>query len=306
MGFNSQARLNVHLQHHEKQGKRPVTHLTNIDSNEDDVELIILDAVEANDLNLVRDFTEEIPRFSEKLLSHAVSLSSCEMLELLLEACNSKQDLESIILAHAVRADNLEATHMLLDRGASVNSMVDRYSCWSHAIMNTSPEMIKVLLLYAPIQSEEMPQKRLCCMIPGQPERCLEARVTQCLSLLRDCTKERNAFENCFKVNAQRGYSIAIAEFLLRNGVSIDTVGNGGCTALFWASKSKDQRAAELMRFLLESGADPDLKSTSKKSRPIADRPGPRNISKWFGISWEQLVEESRKKYAASLEMKSQ
>ena len=306
MGFGSQARLNVHLQHHEKQGRTPVAHLTNVDHNEDDVELIILDAVEANDLDLVRDFTVEIPRFSEKLLSHAVVSSSCEMLELLLEVCKSEQDIESTILAHAVRANNLEATRVLLNRGASIYSRVDNYSCIDHAMMNVSPEMIKILFAHEPVHNSALSRKELRCMIPSQPERFKEARVIQCLSLLRELIQERNAFETCFKVNAQRGCSIAIAKFLLRNGVNVDTVGNGGNTALSWASKKKDQRAAELMRFLLESGARPDFKSNLKGFTPIADRPGPRNISKWFGISWEQLVEESRKKYATSLEMRPQ
>ena len=302
MGFGSQARLNVHLQHHEKQGRTPVAHLTNVDHNDDDVELIILDAVEANDLDLVRDFTVEIPRFSKKLLSHAVVSSSCEMLELLLEACKSEQDIGSTILSDAVRANNLEATRALLNRGASNYDLV---SCISYAMINVSPEMIKVLLQYDTKDSRPKRFGSLSLRMPLPPDRFKEARVIQCLSLLRDRTKETKAFENCFVENAQRCYSIAIAKFLLRNGVNVNTT-RRGYTALFWASTRRDQRAAELMRFLLESGADPDFKSIRKGVTPIADNHGPRNISEWLGISWEQLVEESRKKYAASLEMRPQ
>ena len=305
MGFGSQARLNVHLQHHEKREKRPAAHPTDIDHNEDDVELILLDAVKANDLDLVRDFTVDIPRYSEKFLREAVDSSSCEMLGMLLEACKSDQNLESSILANAVRADNLEATRMLLNRGAPVNIVANEYSCMTHAMMNVSPEMIKILLPYELAQSyatKSSKEKRICCMILREPTRFQEARIIQCLSLLRDWTKERNAFETCFKRNAARGASIAIAEFLLRNGVDIDTRGIGGNTALLQASMRNNQRSAEMMKFLLESGADPHVKSRLN----IADRPGPRNISKWLGISWEQLVEESRKKYAASLERKAQ
>ena len=302
MGFGSQARLNVHLQHHEKQGRTPVAHLTNVDHNEDDVELIILDAVEANDLDLVRDFTVEIPRFSKKLLSKAVVSSSCEMLELLLEACKSRQDIEFDILFEAVRANNLEATRALLNRGASIYNLVP---CMSYAMINVSPEMIKILLQYGTKDSTPKRFGSLSLTIPLQPDRFTEARVIQCLSLLRDQTAEKKAFENCFVENAQRCYSIAIAEFLLRNGVNVNTA-RRGYTALFWASTRKDQRAAELMRFLLESGAEPDSKSNRKGVTPIADHQGARNISKWFGISWEQLVEESRRKYAASLEMRPQ
>ena len=305
MGFGSQARLNVHLQHHEKRAKGPAAHPADINHNEDDVELILLDAVKANDLDLVRDFTVDITRFSEKLLRKAVESSSCEMLGTLLEACGSDPNIESTILAHAVRAGNLEATRILLNRGAPVNSTMGGCSCMTYAMMNISPEMIKILLSYVPAEFY-VPRNSMIRIhygkLPGEPTKFQEARVIQCLSLLRDLKKERHAFETCFKINVARACSIAIAEFLLRNGVDIDTRGTGGYTALLLASKRKDQRAAELMKFLLESGANPHV----IPSLDIADRPGPRNISKWLGISWEQLVEESRKKYAASLERKAQ
>ena len=303
MGFGSQARLNVHLRHHEKQGTTPVARLAEVDNN-DDVELILLDAVKANDLDLVRDFIEDVPRFHDKLLEEAVKLSSCEMLDALLNACNSEENIESTVLAYAVDADNLEAMRKLLDRGVSLHSKLGKYECMSHAMNNDSPEMIKLLLPYNPVQGSTQPI--LSHLIPSssQAEASREARVIQCLSLLRDWTREKQGFEKCFRTNAERCYSITIAEYLLRIGVDVNTRELDGKTALYWASSNKSKRSAELMKFLLESGADVELRPKSIKS--IGDRPGPRNISKWLGVSWEQLVEESRKKHAASLEKERQ
>ena len=303
MGFGSQARLNVHLQHHEKQGTSPMARPAEVD-NDEDVELILLDAVKADDLDLVRDFIADVPRFHDKLLRQAVDSSSREMLEALLNACNSEENIESTILAYAVNADNPEASRMLLDRGASVDSKLDGYACIYIAIRNSAPEMIKLLLPYEPLQGVSRTEKSLCCMIPSQPaETSQEARVMQCLSLLQDWTREKKAFERCFTKNARRSCSIAIAEYFLRNGVDVNASWNGSNTALRWASSRSNKRAAELMMFLLESGADPDNKG-GFGSQPTKDRPGPRNISKWLGVSWEQLVEESHKKFVASLEMK--
>ena len=302
MGFGSQARLNVHLRHHEKQGTSPTARLAEVDNN-DDVELMLLDAVKTNDLDLVRDFIADVPRFHDKLLRQAVKSSSWEMLDALLSACNSEENIESTVLAYAVDADNLEASRILLDRGASTNPKLGRYECMSLALMNISPEMIKLLLPYNPVQGDLHSHKSLCCSIPHQAEVSREARVIQCLSLLRDWTREKQAFEKCFRKNAERGCSIAIAEYLLKNGVTVDSRANGRRTALRAASSKSGERAAELMKFLLESGANPDDKGNAN-SQPIKDRPGPRNISKWLGVSWEQLVEESRKKHAASLERK--
>lgn len=307
MGFGSQARLNVHLQHHEKQGTSTMAHLAEINNNED-VELILLDAVKENDLDLIRDFIADVPNFHKKLLRQAVNSSSCEMLEVLLNACNSEENVESTILVHTVKADNLEASRMLLDRGASVDSRLGGHECMNHAMRNLSPEMIKLLLPYKPVQGTMAGRSLnmywgVCCVIPSQAGTSKEARAIQCLSLLRDWTREDKAFERCFKVNAERSRSIAIAEYLLRNGVDVNTRMQRGNTALYAASAKNTQRAAEFMKFLLESGADPHAE-VSSTSHPIADRPGPQNISKWLGISWEQLVEESREKHAASLKMK--
>ena len=146
MGFGSQARLNVHLRYHEKQEKKLVAYLANIDSNEA-VELILLDAVKADDVDLVRDFIADVLRFSRKLLRKVVFSSSREMLEVLLEACNSEQIDESALLGYAVAADNLEAARMMLSRGASLTTLTDKLQdCINKAVNNVSPEMIKVLL----------------------------------------------------------------------------------------------------------------------------------------------------------------
>ena len=304
MGFGSQARLNVHLQYHEKHGKSLVAHIAHpVDSNDnEDVELIIIDAVKADDLDLVRDFIADVPRFSKKLLRQAVVSSSCEMLEVLLEACNSGQNVEYSVLADAVRADNVEATRLLLNRGASVNSSFEVRGCIYHAMKNRSPEMIKVLMPYSSIREASF-DATLFMMIPLLPDISQEARTIQCLSLLRGWTEIKKVLENCFVGNAQRCFSIAIAEYLLQHGVNVNTRTQTDRTSLFFASRYKSKRAAELMKLLLEYGADPRMAS-GPRDRPIADRPGPRNISKWFGISWEQLVEESQQKHAASSKIK--
>ncbi len=303
MGFASQARLYVHLRYHEKQRKVPVAHVADID-NKEDVELILLDAVKANDLDLVRDFIADVPRYREQVLGQAVNSSSCEMLEVLLDACKSEEIKEPAILMYAVRTDKLEATRMLLDRGASRDSAAHMQECMHIAMDNTSPEMIKGLLPYASVQLPTTPQKHLGAMIPFRQDESKEARAIQCLSLLRDWTRVNNAFENCFLRNAERICSIALAEYLLQNGVDVNFDAYSSYTALYAASRTKSRRAAELMKFLLESGADPGIKGP-KRRVPVADRPGPRNISKWLGISWEQLVEESGKKHAASLQMEA-
>ena len=312
MGFGSQTRLNVHLQYHVKQEKSHMAHIGDIDDKIDDsqdVELIVFDAVKTKNLDLVRDFIGDIanfvPNVRTNLLAEAAESSSCEVLEVLLEACNSNHHVESDLLPYAVKRDNLETARMLLDRGASVDSKLSSDPCMDLAMTNRSPEMIKILLPHGPVSKSGTVmfpiQNFLSAMIRFNADILEEAKAIQCLGLLRGRTTEEFAFERCFKRNSMQCCSIDIAKFLLRHGVDVNTEYGGG-TALYWASNRNTRRAAELMRFLLESGADPQITPPGK--RPIAKRLGPRNVSKWFGISWDQLVEESREKYEASLTSK--
>ena len=308
IGFSSEARLKIHLKYHEEKKQSYLDHQAKTD-NHDDEEPLLLDAVKADNPAAVRSYISELPefaqqvRFAEQLIRQAVQSASYETLELLLEACDGLQMNDLCILQWAVEADNLEAMQILLDRGASVNEAKDRDSCIYYAIRNKSPEMIEILLQYDSTESSvtlRAFEYRIADMIPLQSQPHLDAKVIKCLGLLKNWTAKKDVFEVCFMRNAARGCSIPIARCLLQSGVDVNTRKSATAnTALYKASQNKGQSAAELMRFLLESGADPSLKLT--RSTDIADRPGPRNIAKWLGISWEQLVEESGRVYAESL-----
>lgn len=302
MGFSSQTRLNAHLKHHEV--NEFALRLPQVETNDcDDMERFLLDAVEANNLDVIRNSAAEVPKFADQLLKKAVQSASREMLESLLVACSSLQVAKLYVLPWAVEADNLEAAQILLDRGFSVRDTKDNLICMYNAMANRSPDMIEILLQYDPTATQESyRQRELVAMIPSESGPELEARVIKCLDLLRSRASNEWAFHDCFKCNAKRCCSIAIAKYLLKSGVDVDYTSKSNkpfsATALYMASGKKGQRAAELMKFLLQSGADP--KRIPKGSKvPMSDRPGPANISKWLGISWEQLVDESQKGYPA-------
>ncbi|KAI0442379.1 NACHT domain protein [Xylaria telfairii] len=106
--------------------------------------------------------------------------------------------------------------------------------------------------------------------------------------------------------------SLTLAEYLLKFDVEVDyrrSTKYG--TALSHAAKHDTEDAAKLMKWLLLHGADPDIKweigsYVSKHGRPdvrkrrissparIRDQKGPLGISKWLGISWDELVEQTQ------------
>jgi ankyrin repeat protein len=65
-------------------------------------------------------------------------------------------------------------------------------------------------------------------------------------------------------------------------------------TALHHAARSTSAEAANLMKFLLLSGADPDIQGLRSNLR-VEDEKGAKGISKWLGVSWKELVEQTKK-----------
>lgn len=99
-----------------------------------------------------------------------------------------------------------------------------------------------------------------------------------------------NVAMTCFSVN--------LAQYLLDAGAEVDHRRSPVYfTPLHHAVKSDTTEAAELAQYLLSKGADPTNHATSgpsnrKKIRRIRDEVGAKGISKWTGLSWDDLVEK--------------
>ncbi|TVY66692.1 Vegetative incompatibility protein HET-E-1 [Fusarium oxysporum f. sp. cubense] len=90
---------------------------------------------------------------------------------------------------------------------------------------------------------------------------------------------------------ADSSCSVNLARYAIQHGCGVDTQSSyNSLTALQIASRKTTQQAADLMEFLLLQGADPN-KRTAK--RRIGDEKGAREISKWLGLTWEQLLERT-------------
>lgn len=273
------------------------------------MEVFLLDAIEANNIDIIRASVAEGPKFGEQLLRKAITSAPREMLELLLDAHDVSELKRKPLLHWTVEADNLEATKTLLDRGFyELNP--SHFPCIEYAFRNISPDMIELVLQYPQAFVQVSPQlSHFYQLIPSEFKPELEVRAIKCLDLMRSLGNDKNykpSMEECFKSNAKRCCSVAIAEWLLKIGVNINCcsrfetyLSSETATALYLAAQKKTQRAAELMKFLLESGADPTILRNGAKGS-LSHRPGPANISKWLGISWDELVEKSQKVYAAS------
>lgn len=113
------------------------------------------------------------------------------------------------------------------------------------------------------------------------------------------------------KAVAETTCSIVLAKALLECGANINfkSTNTTTKTALHVAATKTTVAAAELMKFLLLSGADPSISAEVRRGgyqvshlrretrTPSMER-GAQNISKWLGMTWDQLVkwaEEQRR-----------
>jgi hypothetical protein len=80
--------------------------------------------------------------------------------------------------------------------------------------------------------------------------------------------------------------SVELAERLVGYGADVNAPW-GNLSMLEETADHRDLEAAELLRFLLYHGAEP-----SQGERTLGTRKGAKNIARWLGKSWDQLVRQ--------------
>ena len=96
--------------------------------------------------------------------------------------------------------------------------------------------------------------------------------------------------------------SVKLAAYVINAGASVNHRRSSKyLTPLHHAVVHNTPEAAELVKFLLGLGADPTAFATSipkhgSKIRQLKDEAGAKDISKWLGVSWDDLVEMTKAK----------
>jgi Ankyrin repeat len=91
---------------------------------------------------------------------------------------------------------------------------------------------------------------------------------------------------------AETTCSLALAKVLLEYGAKIDF---RRCftypTPLHRAARQSSPHAAELMKFLLYQGADPELQAGRTRLK-MSEEKGAKGIAKWLEMSWDELIQK--------------
>lgn len=310
MGFKAENALRQHIDEcHKGQALSENIRPSIQDIEPDQLEALLTDAVTACEVEYVRRFLPRASdKISDKLYMKAVTTSTAAVVELFI---SSGKDLNKIFLhparpgdyqvplIEAVDAKNVEVAKFLLDHGCDIyGAMHTPFSprtALGYAMLipeiDMSMEMINLLIDHGVDLAKR--ESGLASLIPSDSGQDLQ--TIKRLELFKSALKREDNFNDALIMVPKRSCSIGIAAFLLRNGAYVNTRGSsqnnqGFATPLYSAVRRNTAEAAQLAKFLLESGADP---SSNVRGRTAGELPGAQNISKWLGMTWDELVEST-------------
>lgn len=315
LGFAKETDLEAHLANAHSQNLHAVPRITQGRTNapsEEELKAILIDAVQENDLPMIRTEAEAVRKFIDDLLLSAYKgRSSDAMIKHLLGEI-SKQS--SFVVGEDVRRLEVwtEIFRASINHG---NYDVFRQSCnlfraWCHeGELRTRYAMMRAVGQTRRADLVEIVSSHMIAMnasntrswnfkelleavIPRKPDTQAEILALECFERIHPQLSECSNY--LLTQLARRCCSIAIAEFFLANGAAIDGLydsSTGAQGPIYNAAKQTNREAAKFMEFLVKKGARTAFRIRGGKA--LSKLPGPKNIQKWIGITWEELIKQN-------------
>ncbi|KAI1355079.1 NACHT domain protein [Xylaria sp. FL0043] len=132
-----------------------------------------------------------------------------------------------------------------------------------------------------------------------------------------DKKKKREVIGGLLASVAGTTCSITLAQFLIESGAEVDfRRSDKHPTPLMYAARQDTAEAAAFMKWMLAHGANPDIeqkpfaykspvKMANKPPVKLRDEKGPLGISKWLGVTWDELVKEVQEQRRARISVNS-
>ena len=281
--------IHLHSQAIAKVGDRP-----NNKSKKGQLKVMLLDAVREDDLQTIKDMRKEVGPFTFQLLSTAIQERCSEELVYYLVGCLPFRPDGSIkcaprlarVLSAAIEQENCAVFRAINIQELATSFKNERkmVEIIGAAATKRCPDLVEVIWPQIPPQ---MYPDFLARLIPWRPNEIAEISALECLHRLKAHPRLQRCSNMALRELGGRCCSIPLASFLLENGASAGGPTDTGHAPIFAASGHDTMQAAEFMRFLLQRGASHETTYLKKK---LEDRPGPKNIHKWLGVTWDELV----------------
>ena len=273
-----------------------------LDMKPQDLDTLFLDSVSAGDINNVRRLLGTVSdEVCNKGYLAALRYSTTAMVKLFLDfgkdvnAVPNDLTYDLAPLAQAIAHQNYEVANYLLSYGCDVDQVESngpgrlRNALDKALVTGSFDDKLKAitLLVNYGINLSHQTIKIANLLIPKDNDHDME--IIKLLEIFKVAPKKNDSFNKALKNVARRNRSIGVAEYLLKNGANVDG-DSKWASSLYLAAQKSTLSAAKFMKFLLESGADP----LGVRGRSPGDQRGAQNLSKWLGMTWDELVESTK------------
>jgi hypothetical protein len=252
----------------------------------EDLESILKDAIEADEVDFVRSHYPRSDGFPERqytsFLHAAAQTASPPMVDCLLEYASLYPDatvMKERALRPAIKGENIAVIKHLIARGANPTNA----DFLGLALATYNVEIIEIFLGHGAHLVE----------YPGIFDKIWwdarkEDDVFKVLHRMHKYVVGKEAFSRGCRNASLRG-SIPLVKYFIDNGADIDyKISND--SILYELVLGYLRRNAEVIRFLLQEGANPY--SSNSKGLSIKSLAGMRKVEKYFNKSWDDLVRE--------------
>jgi hypothetical protein len=298
----------VHLERFHQKTKTETAKLDKPDA--DEIQPLLFDLVRADEVDAVRELLPIIKELDKNMSAEiwkmAASSGSPEMLELAIDDENI--DIRHTLLNSSVRGRNIDCFSLLLSRMGTVTIeepiIGDIFASNCDELLDAFESFLDVHLDLL-MSSRMYTSNRLDCYRWFARGVRLTARVPQREQILLKFFERKGyiksneswIFGALLLAITSTTCSVGFASYLIDQGADVNwrrkqTKTNVNPTPLQYAARNCSEEGAEMVKLLLLRGANPEAHC---KTRKIGDEKGAKGIEKWLGVTWDELIAQTKK-----------
>jgi hypothetical protein len=307
-----------HYQDHIPKEPQGIPHAENLLA--DEIQPLLFDLVKADKVDVVRSLLDQykaLPQETQFALQEcAASFGSAAMVDLIEPFDANEFPKMSILLA--IRSANTDLFKHLLSRSKDCKNRIMSYPLYTYSavvddvLLSDSEEILEEWVKYVNIEVEFYRENSTSTHFWTRytPPHVINATSGHSgrENLLITVWEKTGVFKSINHAHhgkallnvAKTTCSVKLAKHLVDHGAEVDFKRGKSLTALHHAARQTSAAAADMMKYLLLQGADPERK-VSRGGLKICDEKGAKGIAQWLGMSWDELVattKEQREKIA--------
>lgn len=286
--------------------KTPPRDLSEGAIEQDEMQALLLDLVRVDEVEMVERLlprVDDLYRFSSLIGKTVGELGSLPMAQMITRVCKegAKHRAVDQFYHGAIKAGNVEFIDWLISSNQILEYRDEAASITAAFVKSDSEDLWRLCEQFmAALSRADDIDRRMSDVCFEEPAINATCRIAKRENMLISLWESVGAIKKpkaaklsyALGVVARTTCSIPLGRALLQHGANINgQKGKLAVSPLHFAARKSSVENAEFMRFLLFAGADPERVS---RSRRPSDEIGAKEIVRWLGMTWNELVEQTR------------